>query len=80
MPIDRRVFLVGAPVAVLGAAAGTLAYRNWTTGVSTVDIGGDYEKYLADVAGDYRAGNVDVIDGWVLSATEARTYRDMLSD
>jgi hypothetical protein len=80
MPIDRRLFLVGAPLAGLGVAAAILAYRtSGTTGIS-VEIGGDYERYLAAVAADYRAGKLDVIDGWILSETEVRTYREMLSD
>lgn len=81
MAIDRRVFVFGAPLAGLGvAAAGVLIYRNAAVSNSAVTIGDDYEKYLAQVASDYRAGKLGVIDGWILSATEVRTYREMVSD
>jgi hypothetical protein len=81
MSIDRRLFLVGAPLVGLGAAAGIIAYRASTTTTGTaVEIGDDYETYLAAVAADYRAGKLDVIDGWILSETEVRTYREMLAD
>jgi hypothetical protein len=73
--IGRRTFIAGASAIGIGVLV-LLDYRS-SNPAAPGDVDGlvrDYQKYLDDVAEDYRAGRLIVVDGWIVSASEASDY------